>query len=141
MGIRRKLMAKVTKIGVEKEGMIVGWIKQGMERWRIVGIYVREGIENMLKGVEKWMEKKEEGVKILVGGDFNARIEREARGLDGSEGGEEEGRRSKDGKINSEDRKLIEFIEERGWCLFNGNVKGGEEGEYTFTGVEGKGVR
>lgn len=32
---------------------------------------------------------------------------------------------------------LIEFVEERGWSLFNGNVEGDEKGEYTFTGKKG----
>lgn len=44
---------------------------------------------------------------------------------------------SKDEKINRKGRKLVEFIEEKGWCVFNGNVKGDEKGEYTFTGGKG----
>lgn len=52
-----------------------------------MGIYVREEIENMLKGMEQWMEEKAEGVKTLVGGDFNARIGREGGGLDGLQKG------------------------------------------------------
>lgn len=42
-----------------------------------------------------------------------------------------------DGKVNSEGRKLISFMEERGWCLYNGNMKGDEKGEYTFIGGKG----
>lgn len=30
--------------------------------------------------------------------------------------------------------KLIKFIEETGCSIFNGNTRGNEEGEYTFTG-------
>lgn len=52
---------------------------------------------------------------------------------------EETGRRSKDLKINRDRKRLIEFIEERGWSVFNGRVKGDEEEEYTFTG--GRGTR
>lgn len=29
---------------------------------------------------------------------------------------------------------LVEFLEERGWGIFNGSIKGVERGEYTFTG-------
>lgn len=36
--------------------------------------------------------------------------------------------------MNKEDRRLIEFIEEGGWMVFNGKVRGDEEGEFTFTG-------
>lgn len=32
---------------------------------------------------------------------------------------------------------MIGFIEERGWMVFNGKVKGDEQGEYTFTGGRG----
>lgn len=28
---------------------------------------------------------------------------------------------------------LVEFLEERGWGIFNGSIKGVERGEYTFT--------
>lgn len=36
--------------------------------------------------------------------------------------------------MNKEGRRLVEFIKERGWMLFNGMVRGDEEGEFTFTG-------
>lgn len=42
----------------------------------------------------------------------------------------------KDKVINSEERILVEFVGERGWSIFNGNMKGDENtytGEYTFT--------
>lgn len=29
---------------------------------------------------------------------------------------------------------LVEFLEERGWGIFNGSIKGIEREEYTFTG-------
>lgn len=32
---------------------------------------------------------------------------------------------------------MIEFVEENGWSIFNGDMKGDEEGEYTFTGEKG----
>lgn len=37
-------------------------IKRGKERWKIVGMYVREGMEKAVKGIEHWIEDKEEGV-------------------------------------------------------------------------------
>lgn len=58
------------------------------------------------------------GVITLMGGNFNARTGRKRGGLQG----EEEGRRknSRDEKINREHKKLVEFIEEREWSIFNG---------------------
>jgi len=54
----------------------------------------------------------------------------------GIERNEEERRKrnSKDGKINKEGKKLINFLKQRGWGILNGCTKGDEEGEYTFTG-------
>lgn len=49
------------------------------------------------------------------------------------------GRRSKDKKINGEGRK-VEYIEERGWTILNGNVRGNEEEEFTYTGGKGETV-
>lgn len=42
-------------------------------------------------------------------------------------------RYSKDAKMNKEGRRLVDFIEERGWIVFNGKVRGNEDGEFTFT--------
>lgn len=87
MGIRKELMEKGTRIEIRVEGRMVGWVRQKKEKWRIVGVYVSQGIEKMLKRVEQWMEEKEEGVSTIVGGDFNARTERKG-GLSGEEGEE-----------------------------------------------------
>jgi len=81
------------------------------------------------------MEERDEEIKTMIGGDFNARTGEEGE-WEEEEGKDKEelGRRSKDKKINKEGRKLLEVIEERGWMILNGNVKGDEEGEFTFTG-------
>lgn len=77
-------------------------------------------------------------------GDFNARIGKKGGGMvvgeEKEEGGERGKRQSKDRKINGEKRKMVDFLEEKGWRIFNGNVRGDEEGEYTFTGGRGNTV-
>jgi len=113
------------------------------EKWRIIGIYGRENVDEYLKIMEKWMEEKKEGEKVIIGGDFNARTGREggAREREGNyKSGERKSRKSKDRKMNREEKKLVEKIEEWGWSIWNGNIIGDEEGEYTFTGGKGNTV-
>lgn len=72
--------------------------------------------------------------------DCNARTGREERrvALEIEERREEEGekRRSKVGKIDRQGRRLVEFLEERGWMIFYG-TEGDEEREFTFIGGRG----
>lgn len=47
-------------------------MKSEEQSWR-VRIYINGNMEEMLRGLEGWMEEKEGGVYTLIGGDFNAR--------------------------------------------------------------------
>lgn len=122
MGIRKELLEKGTEMAVEQEGIMMGYVKQGREGWRIVGVYVSGDIEQKLKKMERWIKDKAEGVKTIMGREnFNARI--------GEEGGEvvegngmekdERRRKSKHKSLDREGRILVEFIEEREWCIYN----------------------
>lgn len=54
---------------------------------------------------------------------------------EGEEEEKEESKRcSKDGVLNSEGKRLVEFLEEKGLGIMNGDIKGDEKGEFTFTG-------
>jgi len=103
-------------------------------------IYIRDNMERMLQKLEEWVEEEKGGRCTVIGGDFNARTGMEGGGYEigGVEDNkEEDGRRkraSKDGKINKEGKKLLSFLEEKGWGILNGCMKGDEEGEYTFIG-------
>ncbi|XP_029176098.1 trichohyalin-like [Nylanderia fulva] len=145
MGIKKEIAEKGGMMELSKEGFVVGRVKIGKEKWRVIGVYVGEGIEKACREMEKWTEEKEEEVYTIIGGDFNARTGQEGGRIRDKENAEEERkeekkRKSKDKLINAEGRKLLEFMGERGWSIMNGNTKGDEEGEWTFTGGRGNTV-
>ncbi|XP_067208522.1 golgin subfamily A member 6-like protein 22 [Linepithema humile] len=147
MGIKKEMMEKGKKIEMEREGLIIGRIRKGKQKWRVVGVYVNGNMEEMLQSIEQWVGEKEMEVNTIIGGDFNARTGVEERGIEIGEEGEDgigrgEGRRrkSKDKKINREGRVMVEFLEERGCGILNGCTEGEEEGEFTFTGGKGNTV-
>lgn len=131
MGIRKELTEPNETIKVDTEGMLVGDVRLGEEKWKIIGVYVGSGIEIMARNVERWMEGRETGRSIIIGGDFNARVGRVGGGIE-VEGGLGRERKAKDGKKNGEGRKLVSWLEEKGWGILNECTKGDEEGEYTF---------
>ena len=132
-------IASVIEVEEKEEGVMAVEIWVGEERWRIVGVYVKEDMERKLEVMKEWLEEQEEGRWTMIGGDFNART----GGLGGwAEDREEEevGRKSKDGKVNGEGRRLVGGLERVGWGILNGAVEGDEEGEFTYTGGRGESV-
>ncbi|KAJ3634805.1 hypothetical protein MTP99_007750 [Tenebrio molitor] len=79
--------------------------------------------------------KKDREECILVGGDFNGGIvERGARNWEEENGN---GKRKTQDKVeNAEGKRMMEWIEENGWEVLNGN----EEGEMTYVGSRGETV-
>ncbi|KMQ88770.1 hypothetical protein RF55_11684 [Lasius niger] len=142
MGIRRKGEIEVGEIEITEEGMMTGTLKRRGEEWRIVGVYVNEDIERKIEGLKKWMEESEEkGKRVVIGGDFNTRIGEMGGRVNMGENEEIiKSRNFKDKKINRERRRLVEVLEETGWSIINDNIRGDEEGEYTYTGGRGNTV-
>lgn len=139
MGMRRELVNRGKGIEEIREGVMVGRVGVKEDRWRIVGVYVnRNELEDTLGVLENWTRGDEDLKTIVEGGTLiqglcgreGGSVEEEVEALERGEGRK---RRSKDGKVNGEGRKLVEFIEERGWSIFNGDIDGDKEGEYTFT--------
>lgn len=73
MGIRKELIEKGTEMVVKEKRIMVGYVRQCKEKWKIVGVYVNGDIEQKLRKVEHWTEDKENGVKTIIRRDFNAR--------------------------------------------------------------------
>jgi len=123
----------------EEEGIITKKLNLDGRWWRIVGVYVNKDLEGKMDKLRRWMEDREEEVSVIIGGDFNARTGRKGGRWeeDENEDRDEERRKSRDGKINGEGRRLCGFLEELGWSILNGNVEGDEEGEWTYTGGNG----
>lgn len=144
MGIKKELMGEIEE-KEEQEGRIEWVVGRGEEKWRIVGVYVNGDMKEKMESLKDWMEEREEGVRTIIGGDFNARTGEEGGWQEWEEWEEEErekrkSRRSKDKKLNDEGRKLLQAIEEKEWVILNGSIRGDEEGEYTYTGERGETV-
>lgn len=96
-----KMVMEIRKVLLEEEGfekdrerIMVEKIRKKTERWRIVRIYAKkEGLKGILKDLERWAEEREERMKTIVRGDFNARMGREEGGVE--EVGNGEGRRGR----------------------------------------------
>lgn len=142
MGIRKEYKKTESVIVTEKEGFITGMVKKDDKVWKIVGVYAREGIERALEGLEEWTGEVRGKEETIIGGDFNVRTGREGGRVIKVEEREKEERkrRSKDVVLNGGGKKLVEFLEEKGLSILNGDMKGDEEGEFTFTGGRGNTV-
>ncbi|XP_018394556.1 PREDICTED: DEAD-box ATP-dependent RNA helicase 42-like [Cyphomyrmex costatus] len=113
-GIRKEIEENKEELE-SREGIQERKIILNGEKWRVVTIYNREGRK---KGLEDLQEviKEEEKRKMVMVGDFNARIGKEGgvRTLSGEEKRPEEGKRvSKDKVINKQGKELLRVIEER----------------------------
>lgn len=126
LGIRKEIETEDLNQGEEKEGIMGKVMKLGEEKWRLIGVYVREDIEGRMEFLRRWMEEQDGGMKTIIGRDFNARTGEKGGGIRGD--GEEEERKSKDKRINKEGKIMIEKLEEVGWEIMNGGVNGDEEG-------------
>ncbi|KMQ92890.1 hypothetical protein RF55_7066 [Lasius niger] len=125
IGVQKEL--KVKKVETkEMEGVVEVMIEVGELEWRVIGVYVRGDLERKLERLRDWVERKEEGGRVLIEGDFNTRTG-EGSGIGG--GGGRKGRKSKDKKINKEGKELVRWVEEAGWTILNGCTVGDEEGE------------
>jgi len=136
VGVRKTLAVKYT--GREKKDLMSTEIKVKEQIWKIISIYNRMGKKSQLEAMEEEIERSG-WEKLIIGGDFNARIA-ERGSIAWYEEEEEEKRKSRDKVINKQGRDLLEKVEELGLGILNGNKRGDEEGELTFVGKLGTSV-
>lgn len=60
------MIEKGKEISVKEEG-IVGEVRKGVEKWRIIGVYVSKRLD-VAKSLEKWTGKEGEELVLLGGG-------------------------------------------------------------------------
>lgn len=114
----------------ESSDLVTLTINSNNEVWKVIGIYNRNGAEQTLLKLDDETQNPEE--RIVIGGDFNARIGEE--GTFDEELETREKRRSKDKIINREGKFLMKLMEQKAWFVLNGNVEGDRNGEFTYMG-------
>lgn len=104
---------------------------------RILTVYSRD-IKETVKDLRQIIYSPENR-RVLIGGDFNARIGAEGT-INWENSNREIRRKSRDKIKNAEGRTLLELIEEEGWSILNENMEGDEAGEWTYIGACGNSV-
>lgn len=84
------------------------------------------------KELEKWIEERKEEI-LCIGEEFNAKIGGEGKRCE-EENDKKIRRITKDKERNREGRELLTLIEDRGWEIANGNIRGDEEEEWMYIG-------
>ncbi|XP_066585584.1 golgin subfamily A member 6-like protein 25 [Prorops nasuta] len=136
MGVRKEMKGRKRGEGGEEEGIMEIEVDIGGEEWRIVAVYVGDGIRGKENGIRRVMER-DQGKRCLIGGDWNARTGEIA---EWEENDEEEERKSRDKVVNAEERRMLNMLGEMGMGIINGRVQGDREGEFTYVGHMGRSV-
>lgn len=87
MAIRKEWRWKEKEEETGEEGIVVGSVKYGKGRIRVVGVYMNGDMEKKLEGVREWIEGREERVRTIFGGDFNDARTGDEGGMWGGGGG------------------------------------------------------
>ncbi|CAG5085034.1 Protein of unknown function, partial [Cotesia congregata] len=104
----------------QKELKRRAWIAKNQGAKNVKVGFGRMGRRDLLEEVDKWLteeeEEEEEESELLIGGDWNARIGREASVEEINNG---EKRWSEDTVVNREGRLMLDLINKRGWIVLN----------------------
>lgn len=105
MGIRRELIWREEEEGKREEGILARKIKYRKGCIIVIGVYVNADVERKLEEMREWIEGREERVRMIFEGDFNART--------GEEGGrmEEVNRMEIGDRIDSDHHPVVIWLE------------------------------
>ncbi|XP_066590571.1 trichohyalin-like [Prorops nasuta] len=137
IGVRREIESKRKGGGGEEEGIMEVEVKLGGEEWRIIAVYIGNGIRNKEEGIRRIVDREQQK-RCLIGGDWNARTGEIGTGK--VDEGEGDGRESKDKVVNAEGKRMLELVGEMGLEIWNGRIEGDREGDFTYVGHMGRSV-
>ena len=125
VGVKKHLISEIRWLNEEVAKVAIKNVDECLD---IYMVYMGKDKQKNREALEDEIEKEPNVSKIIVG-DFNARIGKE---VGTSVLGVDVRRKSKDVEINGEGKALLEWIEENGLIILNGNMEGDEEGEFTY---------
>lgn len=139
LGKKKGWSDKESKImNMTEEGFIYSEIGGKDTDLSIISVYNGERWSVIEEKLNKLIECREHRQIIIGGGgDFNIRTG-ELGGIETAEGGME--RKSTDKMIGRDGKRLINWIQEKGWYILNGAKDGEWEGEYTYVGARGSSI-
>lgn len=123
---------RIELVGNKETVQCEGVVKRNMcveeDDWSVWTVYNKGGNKELYGKMNELLDEIE-CEKIILGGDWNARI--------GQEGGifennDKRVKSSKDKICNNEGRELLKFVDDNGWVILNGNVENDNEGDWTF---------
>jgi hypothetical protein len=114
----------------EEQGCMERKVHIGNKWWKIMTVYSKE-VKTTRRHVQDAMKENRKEC-MFMGGDINGRIGK--RGVMSWEEERRDGKTKSKNKVeNAEGKRLMEWIEENRWEVLNGNERGDEEGEWTYT--------
>lgn len=69
IGVKKGVKVEKSKRERGMEGLLVTKVCLGGVWWRMIGVYVnKEDLEVKLQALREWIEEREEGVRVIIGG-------------------------------------------------------------------------
>lgn len=123
-GVRKCFVLDKNRVGIlSEEGLVKSEIKIRGNKITAWSVYNSGNNDNI------WKKLDEEG--LIIGGNFNIRIGERGTNYNLDQGIGLNKRVSNDKTISNGGKKMIEFIEEKGWVFLNGRT-GNFGGDFTF---------